>query len=423
MDSREVVHAVDALLKEKKIDKSMLSEIVESIFLSILKKKYNIEEDDTEKYFSVTFNIENGDVEIIHERVVVEDDEFSNPLTEIKLTDALKIDEDAEVGEDLPEIIDLGDFGRRNIITAKQILIQKIKKVEKHQLYEVFKSKIGEIITGSIHQINSKEIKIHYEDIELILQKSDCVFNERYRRGELIKVLVKDVVEKNQDVKILVSRADKNFIKRLFELEVPEISDGIINIINIARKPGIRTKVVLETLDHRVDPVGACVGQRGSRISAIVSELNKEKVDIIHYIPDMKMLITRLLGIKTEYQIDLNPEKKTAEIVISDGLIKDVRGYKNSNLELAEEITGYKLSAITESEFERQNELRLDDVKELDELILVKLKLNGYNTAEDVFNARKSDLLHVDGINEDNYQSILDTLNKYYADEEEDEEI
>ena len=420
MDSREVVLAIDAILKEKKIDKSKLSEIVESIFTTILKKKYEIENEEVEKYFTVTFNIDRGDVEIIHERVVVTDDDFEDELSQIKLTDALKIDDDAEVGEELPEIIDFNSFGRRHIIAAKQILGQKIKKEEKNNLYEAFQDRVGEILTGSIHSINSRDLKITFEDVELFMPRTECVFNERYRKGDLIRTYVKDVAFRNQDVKIIVSRADSNFIKKLFELEVPEISDGVINIVKIARRPGLRTKVVLETLDNRVDPVGACVGQRGSRISAIVSELNKEKVDIVQMIEEPNMFITRLLGIKTEYQIDINEESSEVEIVIADNLYRDVMGYRNSNIELAEEISGYKIKVITESEFEKQNELLLVNVEEfknkLSPELLEVLNNNGFANAENIFAAEDADLLAVDGIDDEKLKFIRETLEKYYKD-------
>lgn len=417
MDPHEVVQAVEILLKEKKIDRSKLSEIIESVFRSMLKKKFEIETDEeVDQNFIITFNIDNGDVEIIHERLVVEDGEVDDPTKEIAHFEAIEIDEDVEIGEEISEIIDFKIFGRRHIIAAKQNLVQKIKQFEKQMLYDNFQTRIGEIITGTIHQITPKDIKIQYESEELLLPKSECVFNERYRRGELLRVLIKDVYKKNQDVKIVVSRSDKDFIKKLFELEVPEIADGIINITNIARKPGIRTKIVIDSIDTRVDPVGACVGQRGSRISAIVSELNKEKIDIVQFIDEPKLYLTRLLGIKTEYQLELDDENREAEIVIHDALVKDILGYKNTNIELAEDLTGYKIKVMSESEFEKENELSLETVEELGEELVALLKENDYNNAEQIFSAEKDDLLTIEGIDSEKYKFIIDTLNKYYED-------
>ncbi|MDA3885081.1 MAG: transcription termination factor NusA [Candidatus Delongbacteria bacterium] len=417
MDASEVVLAVKGILREKKIDKSKLSEIVKSIFLSILKKKFNIDEEvDAEEYFSVTFNIETGDVEIIHERVVVEDDDFNDAASQIKLSDALKLDEDAEVGDDVPEIIDFDSFGRRHIIAAKQILAQKIKKVEKANIFEAFEERIGEVIMGSVHQITPREIKINYDDIEVIMPKSESIFNERYRRGELVKAVIKDVYFKNQDVKIIVTRSDKAFIEKLFELEVPEISDGIIRIVKMARQPGIRSKVILETLDNRVDPVGACVGQRGARITAIVSELNKEKIDIIQQIDEPRMFITRLLGIKTEYSIDINEEEKTADIIIPDSIEKDVFGIRNTNVELSEEISGYKLNISTESKFNEANELKIQDVAELNEELKSSLMQLDIITADNFYKKDKSEIIAIEGIDEDIYNFIKTTLDSYYSD-------
>ncbi|MCK5759906.1 MAG: transcription termination factor NusA [Candidatus Delongbacteria bacterium] len=417
MDASEVVLAVKGILREKKIDKAKLSEIVKSIFLSILKKKFNIDEEvDAEDYFSVTFNIDSGDVEIIHERTVVEDDDFNDTASQIKLSDALKLDEDAEVGDDVPEIIDFDSFGRRHIIAAKQILAQKIKKVEKINIFEAFEDRIGEVIMGSVHQITPREIKINYDDVEVIMPKTESIFNERYRRGELVKAVIKDVFFKNQDVKIIVSRSTDEFIKKLFELEVPEISDGIIQIVNIARQPGIRSKVILETLDNRVDPVGACVGQRGARITAIVSELNKEKIDIIQQIDEPRMFITRLLGIKTEYSIDINEEEKTADIIIPDSIEKDVFGVRNANLELSEQISGYKLNVSTESTFNEANELKIQDVAELNEELKISLIENEVLTADGFFDKAKEEILEIEGIDEDIYNFIKKALDSYYKD-------
>lgn len=416
MDAREVVNAIEGIVKEKKIDRSKLSEIVKSIFLSILKKKYNLDEEDSaENYFSVTFNIDTGDVEIIHEREVVEDEDFDDPVSQISLSEALKIDEDAEVGDDLPEIIDFDSFGRRHIIAAKQILAQKIKKVERANTYDNYIERIGEIIIGSIHQITPREIKINYDDIEVIMPKSESVFNERYRRGELIKAVIKDVYYKNQDVKVIVSRSDADFIKKLFESEVPEISDGIIEIVQVARRPGIRSKVILETLDSRVDPVGACVGQRGSRITAIVSELNKEKIDIIQRIDEPKLFITRLLGIKTEYQLDLDVENKTGEAIVPDHIYDDVIGIRNSNIELTEEVSGYSIKVMSETQYDEITNLTIQKVEEFTDELKQFLIENGIEDAETFYEMDKEKVLEIEGMDEGKYNYIKATLDSYYA--------
>ncbi|PIE77486.1 MAG: transcription termination factor NusA, partial [Candidatus Delongbacteria bacterium] len=385
-------------------------------FKTMIKKKFSIETDEeVDESFSITFNIDHGDVEIIHEREVVEDGNVEDPVKQIALSDALKIDDDIEVGEEIPETVDFSEFGRRHIIAAKQNLIQKIRQVEKDIIFEAYQNRIGDIVTGQIHQITQREVKIHFEGEELTLPKSECVFNERYRRGELIKIVISDVIRKNHDVKIMVSRSHVSFIKRLFETEVPEISDGIINIVKIARVPGIRTKIVIESIDSRVDPVGACVGQRGSRISAIVSELNKEKIDIVQNIQDSRMLVTRLLGIKTEYQLDLDYENMIAEVVVQDSMVKDVKGIKDSNIKLVEELSGFKVNVHSASEFEEDNELKLIDVDEFDQNLINILAENGLKTAMDVFDVGQKDLSEMEGLDEDKVKFILDTLNGYYA--------
>jgi transcription termination/antitermination protein NusA len=416
MDAREVVSAIEGIVKEKKIERHKLSEIVKSIFLSILKKRFNIpEEESAEEYFTVTFNIDTGDVEIIHEREVVEDKDFENEVGQIKLSDARAIDDEIEVGDDFPEIINFDSFGRRHIIAAKQILAQKIKKVERANTYDSYIEKIGEIIIGSIHQITPREIKINYDDIEVIMPKSETVFNERYRRGELIKAVIKDVYYKNQDVKVIVSRSDADFIKKLFESEVPEISDGIIQIIQVARRPGIRSKVILETLDSRVDPVGACVGQRGARITAIVSELNKEKIDIVQKINEPKMFITRLLGIKTEYTLDLDVENKTGEAIVPDHIYEDVIGVKNSNIELTEEVSGYKIKVMSESQYDEINNLTIERVEEFTDELKTLLISNGILNADIFYETEKEKMLQIEGMDEDKYNYIKATIDSYYV--------
>jgi transcription termination/antitermination protein NusA len=416
MDAREVVSAIEGIVKEKKIERHKLSEIVKSIFLSILKKKFNIpEEESAEEYFTVTFNIDTGDVEIIHEREVVEDEDFENEVGQIKLSDAKLIDDEIEVGDDIPEIINFESFGRRHIIAAKQILAQKIKKVERSNTYDSYIDKVGEIIIGSIHQITPREIKINYDDIEVIMPKSETVFNERYRRGELIKAVIKDVYYKNQDVKVIVSRSDADFIKKLFESEVPEISDGIIQIIQVARRPGIRSKVILETLDSRVDPVGACVGQRGARITAIVSELNKEKIDIVQKINEPKMFITRLLGIKTEYSLELDVENKTGEAIVPDHIYDDVIGVKNSNIELTEEVSGYKIKVMSETQYDEMTNLTIEKVEEFTDELKALLIANEIKDAETFYETEKEKILQIEGMDEDKYNYIKATLDSYYT--------
>ncbi len=251
------------------------------------------------------------------------------------------------------------------------------------------------------------------------MPKSETVFNEKYRRGELIRVFIKAVEFDAQDVRIIVSRTEKDFIKKLFELEVPEIQDGIINITQIARIPGLRTKVILESLDSRIDPVGACIGQRGARISAIVSELNKEKIDIVQKIDEDKIFLTRLLGIKTEYQIEVDQDEGKVEIVIADILKRDVLGYRNSNVDLASSITGYKISVLSESEFEELNELKIETVKELDIETKEALLENGFRTAENVFTAAEEKRFFMDGFSDEKLDKIKVILNKYYGDAEE----
>jgi len=269
------------------------------------------------------------------------------------------------------EIIDFDSFGRRHIIAAKQILAQKIKKVEKANIYEAFEERIGEVIMGSVHQITPREIKINYDDIEVIMPKSESIFNERYRRGELVKAVIKDVYFKNQDVKIIVTRSDKEFIIRLFELEVPEIYDGLITIKNIVREPGERAKVAVESYDDRIDPVGACVGMKGVRIQSIVQELNGEMIDVVRWNDDPKILISNLLKPAEISYIYINEEEKKAIVIVSEDQLSLAIGNKGVNAKLAAKASGWNIDIKTEDQFEEIRKLEASRLKAEEALGLV----------------------------------------------------
>ncbi len=409
--NHEIVDAISQLLREKKIEKHAFQEIIESVFLSILKKKYG-----TSDNFDVIFNIEKGDIEIYCEKEIVPDDAVEDPVTQIAVSEAKKVDPDVEVGEDFVEIIDYRTFGRRLITSAKQNLSQKIKEVEKDNIFHEFSDRVGEIIMGDVHQVNRNEIRINVDKTEVIMPRSEAIYNERYRRGDTIRAIIKSVERTPKEPRIIVSRADVSFIKRLFELEVPEIYDNIVEIRKIVRSPGDRTKIAVESNDKRIDPVGACVGLKGVRIQAIVRELNNEKIDIIHWTEDRSLLIHRALSPVTPLELIPDEENNRIIAVIPDEQMSMAIGRRGQNIRLASELVGINIEPIKESEFYEEEELPLEEVEGLTPSLVSKLKAAGYTNAEQVLDAGKDKLLEVHGIGEATADKIMNLLSAYYED-------
>jgi N utilization substance protein A len=362
----------------------------------------------------VIFNIEKGDIEIYCEKEIVEDDAVEDPITQIAVSQAKKVDPDVEVGEDFVEIIDYRTFGRRLITSAKQNLSQKIKEVEKDNIFHEFSDRVGEIIMGDVHQVNRNEIRINVDKTEVIMPRSEAIYNERYRRGDTVRAIIKSVERTPKEPRIIVSRADPSFIKRLFELEVPEIFDNIVEIRKIVRSPGDRTKIAVESNDKRIDPVGACVGLKGVRIQAIVRELNNEKIDIIHWTEDRSLLIHRALSPVTPLELIPDEDNDRIIAVIPDEQMSMAIGRRGQNIRLASELVGINIEPIKESEFYEEEELPLEDVEGLTPSLIEKLKAAGYTNAEQVLDAGKGKLLEVHGIGEASAEKIINLLSVYY---------
>jgi N utilization substance protein A len=407
--NHEIVDAISQLLREKRIEKHTFQEIIESVFLSILKKKYGSADN-----FDVIFNIEKGDIEIYCEKEIVEDSAVEDPVLQISLSDAQKVDADFEVGEDFVEIIDYKTFGRRLITSAKQNLSQKIKEVEKDNIYREFSDRIGEIILGDVHQINRNEIRINIDKTEVIMPRGEAIYNERYRRGDTVRAIIKSVTRTPKEPQIIVSRGDISFVRRLFELEVPEIYDNIVEIRKIVREPGDRTKIAVESNDKRIDPVGACVGLKGVRIQAIVRELNNEKIDIIHWTDDRSLLIHRSLAPVTPLELIPDEENERIIAVIPDEQMSMAIGRKGQNIRLASELVGVSIEPIKESDFYEEEELSLEEIEGLSASILDKLKAAGFNNAEQVLDGGKNKLLEIHGIGEQTATKIMEVLEAYY---------
>lgn len=338
-----IVDAFTQIAREKNIEKDELNLVIEEIFKMMIKKKYGSTDN-----FDVIVNLDKPAIEIYQNVVVA--DPVTNPVAEISIEDAQKMDPDMKVGDDYVHIIDPASFGRRLIISARQTLNQKIRDIERKLIMDEFKNRIGEIVVGEIRQINKNEIYISFERTELIMPKMEQISNERYKRGDTVRAVIKDVVDDPRGPRIVVSRAQPEFLQRLFENEVPEIYDGIIEIKAIARDPGERTKIAVFSNDKRIDAVGACVGMKGVRIQAIVKELNNEKIDIVSWSPDAEIFISRALSPAKPLRVEVDTTDKKALAVINDDEMSIAVGRFGQNINLAARLTGFQIETIKYSE-------------------------------------------------------------------------
>lgn len=420
----EIVEAVNLIAREKRIDKDELRDILEEIFLTLIKKKYG--ESD---HFDVIVNMDRGDVEIFVEKQVVENVE--NPLLQISVEDAKKIDPEIEVGEDFVEVIQPDHFGRRLINIAKQTLMQRIRAYEKKKIYDEYSSRVGEIIIGDVHQVTRHGYFLVVDRTEMFMPRSESIPKEELRRGDSVRALIKKVIEPDNVViesdeeanrkkrnrstpDIIVSRADNQFLIRLFEIEVPEIFDGIVEIKKIARKPGERAKIAVESMDKRIDPVGACVGMRGVRIQSVVRELNGEKIDVIAFTNEPEIFIQRALTPAKPIRVILNEEEKLAVAIIPDKDMGLALGRGETNKELAQEITGWNIELIKESEYYQKTmeaEMAVEEIPGITPSIVKKLKEANINTVEELKTLGLQGLIEIPGIGQKTAQKILQLLN------------
>lgn len=362
----------------KNIDKSTMIEVLEEVFRHALQKQY-----ETDENFDIIINPDKGDLEIWRNRVVVADDEVENPTSEISLTEARKLDETYDVGEEVAERITLESFGRRAVLSLRQNLASRILDLEKANLFEKYKDKVGEIVTGEVYQVWKKEVLIlDDEENELLLPKSEQIPSDFFRKGDTIKAIVSRVEMINNTPKIILSRTADEFLERLFEQEVPEIYDGLITIKRIARIPGERAKVAVESYDDRIDPVGACVGMKGSRIYSVVKELRNENIDVVNYTANTQLMIQRALNPAKISNIVLDSEKHTASVYLKPSEVSLAIGKGGLNIRLASMLTGYDIDVYREVE---EEDVNLEEfVDEIEPWIIEELKNVGCDTAKSV---------------------------------------
>jgi N utilization substance protein A len=364
--------------------------VVEDVFKTLLRKKFGSDEN-----FDVIVNAEKGDLEIMRRRTIVEDGQVNDPLAEVAYSDAVKIEPDFEVGEELFEPIDLYDFGRRAILAAKQTLASRISDLKKNSLAKKYSERIGEIISAEVYQVWKKEILLLDEEgNELILPKSEQIPQDYFKKGESIRAVVKKVDMRNNTPVIILSRTSPDFLAKLLEIEVPEIFDGLIVIKKIVRDPGERAKVAVESFDDRIDPVGACVGMKGSRIHGIVRELKNENIDVINYTNNTQLLIQRSLTPAKITSMELDQDNKHANVYLKPDQVSLAIGRRGVNIKLASELTGYELDVYRDDEgVEEEFDIDLDEFSdEIETWVIDELKRIGCDTGRSVLNLTAAEL-------------------------------
>lgn len=392
----------------KNIDRTTLVSVLEDSFRNVLAKMFGSDEN-----FDVIVNPEKGDFEIHRNRVVVEDGEMSDPNKEIALSDAQKIESDYEVGEDVSEEVNFSSFGRRAILTLRQTLSSKILELEHDSLYNKYKDRVGQITSGEVYQIWKREVLIiDDEGNELVLPKAEQIPNDTYRKGEAVRVIVHRVTNDNNNPKIIVSRTSPLFMAKLLEQEVPEIADGLITIKKVARIPGERAKVAVESYNDRIDPVGACVGVRGSRVHGIVRELNNENIDVINYTSNIKLYIQRALSPAKVSSINIDEEAKSAEVYLRPEEVSLAIGRGGQNIKLASMLTEYTIDVFREIDEEESDEdIYLDEFDdEIDRWVIDAVKAIGFETAKQVINAPREMLIERADLEEETVENMIRIL-------------
>lgn len=406
MNADELIESFQDFKDFKNIDRVTMMGILEEVIRGMIKKEF--EEDDN---FSVIINPDKGDLEIWRNRVIVEDGMSEDDNKEIEYAEAIKIEPDFEVGEDVSEELKIENFGRRAILSMRQNLVNKIQELEKDSIYKKYKDRVGDIMTGEVYQIWKREILVlDDEGNELVLPKSEQIPSDYFKKGDTVRAVVSKVDMKNASPVIILSRTSPVFLERLFEMEVPEIFDGLITIKKIVREPGERAKVAVESYDDRIDPVGACVGMKGSRIHGIVRELRNENIDVINYTANVSLFIQRALSPAKITNIKLNDETHRASVFLKPDQVSLAIGKGGHNIKLAGKLTGYEIDVFRESEDDFEDVDLEEFADEIDHWIIDELKAIGCDTAKSVLEIGKADLVKRTDLEEETVDEILGIL-------------
>ncbi|MDP6032494.1 MAG: transcription termination factor NusA [Candidatus Marinimicrobia bacterium] len=413
MVNRELIEVFSEIAREKNVERSELGSIIEELFLHLVER----ERGDASNC-SVIVNLDKGEFEIYVEKEIVEDVE--DPVMEITLDEIRDMDPelagDLELGESFIEIIDPIIFGRRMIHLAKQFFAQKLQDVEKKYIYEDYANRVGEIIIGTVHQVQRDNTFVNIEHAELRMPRKEQIKSERYRRGDAIRAVIKSVEITSRGPDIMISRSDNHFLYKLFEMEVPEIEDGVIEIRAISRHPGERAKIIVQSNDRRIDPVGACVGMRGSRIQAIVRELNNEKIDIINYSEQSEILVSRALSPAKPLDLYIDDDRKYCVAIFDDDELEYAIGRGGMNINLAADVTQYRIDAFGKKEYDRKNmeqETLLADIPDMPTRAVKPLADCNISTVSELLNSEEEKLLEIKGIADTTLEKIYDAVQTF----------
>lgn len=406
MENLKLVESFSEFKEFKNIDRATMMIILEEVFRHMLIKKYGSDDN-----FDIIVNIDKGDLEIWRNRVVVEDGAVEDENCEIAYSDAIKIEPDFEIGEDVSEEVRIADFGRREILTIRQNLVAKVQEYEKDNVYRKYKEKIGEVITGEVYQIWKKEILVlDDEGIELILPRQEQIPSDFFRKGDNIRAIVLKVEIMNSNPNIILSRTSPVFLERLFEQEVPEVYDGLITIKTIVREPGERAKVAVESYDDRIDPVGACVGMKGSRIHGIVRELRNENIDVINFTTNPTLYISRALSPAKISSIMIDEENKRASVYMKPDQVSLAIGKGGHNIKLAGKLTGYEIDVYRDSDIDADDVDLSEFSDEIDEWIIEQFKNIGCDTAKSVLEIPMEELIKRTDLEDETVKEVIRIL-------------
>ncbi len=390
----------------KNIDRPTMMIIVEDVFRNMLLKKYGSADN-----FDIIVNIDKGDLEVWRNRVIVEDGAVEDPNQEIEYSEAIRIEPDFEIGEDVSEPVKMSDFGRREILSIRQNLATKVLELEKDSVYKKYQERVGELITAEVYQVWKKELlALDDENIELILPKTEQIPSDRFHKGDTVRAVVARVEIKNNNPLIILSRTSNVFLERLFEQEVPEVHDGLITIRKIVRAPGERAKVAVESYDERIDPVGACVGMKGSRIHGIVRELRNENIDVINYTTNSNLYISRALSPARITSINIDEAAKRAEVFLKPDQVSMAIGKGGFNIKLAGTLTGYEIDVYRDAEHDSEDVDIQEFSDEIEQWIIDQFKAVGLDTAKSILNQSLSDLVLRVDLEEETIKEVLSIL-------------
>jgi transcription termination/antitermination protein NusA len=410
MEHINLVETFSEFKEFKNIGRETMMRILEDIFRHMLTKRFGAADN-----FDIIVNIDKGDLEIWRSRLIVEDGAVEDENLQIPYSEAIKIEPDFEVGEEVSEEIKLLDFGRRDILSIRQNLVSKIQEFEKDNVYHKYKERIGEIVTGEVYQVWKKEILVlDDEGIELILPKSEQIPSDFYRKGDTIRAVVSKVEMRTNTPVIILSRVSPVFLERLFESEVPEVFDGLITIRNIVRVPGERAKIAVESYDDRIDPVGACVGMKGSRIHGIVRELKNENIDVINYTNNVGLYIQRALSPAKISSINVVEAEKRAEVYLKPDQVSLAIGKGGFNIKLAGKLTGYEIDVFRESDIESEDVDIQEFADEIEQWIIDELKAIGCDTAKSVLDLDVEDLVKRTDLEEETIREVIRILQEEF---------